>query len=161
MITTIILFMLSVLLEGIIPNVLRNVTPFFVIAVIVIWGMNFKNQRLFYYISFIFGVLYDVIYNNTLFLTGFIYVLIAFLCFNINGKKKYFIKVFFTYLLMCLLYIIIMVLFTFSYNQYNFKKVSDILCDGLIINVIYFLFIYLIYIVINCIFGHRLKKSSY
>lgn len=161
MITTIISFIISVLLEGILPNVLKNVNLFFIICIIVLGNINKKDDNFFYLICFIFGVIYDLMYTNAVFLHGFIYLFLAWLSNKILGKKKNFINMFFCYFILIITYVITLILFTLPYKSYNISKIIDLLCDGLIINVFYFIFIYLTYIVINCIFKNRLKKRSY
>lgn len=161
MITTIISFIISVLLEGILPNVLKNVNLFFIICIIVMGNINKKDENFFYLICFIFGVIYDLMYTNAVFLHGFIYLFLAWLSNKILGKKKNFINMFFCYFILIIIYVISLVLFTLPYKSYNISKIIHLLCDGLIINVLYFIFVYLTYIVINCIFKNRLKKRSY
>ncbi len=160
MIVTIILLLISVLLEGIIPNLLRCITPFFVICIILIGGINSKNDNYFYITCFIFGIIYDLLYTNTIFLHGFIYLFLAWLS-NLIPKKSNFIKTFFYYLSFILIYALILFLFTFLYKSYSIINFIHILYDGLFINIIFFLISYLIYFVINCIFKNRFKKRSY
>ncbi len=161
MITTIILFIISVLLEVVVPNVLRNITPFFVICVIAVASANVNNKNAFYLSSFIFGVIYDLTYTNTVFLHGFIYLFLSWLSLTFLAKKGNFIKTFLCYFILIITYLLIVILFTVFYNSYNMYDVVHILYDGLIINVIYFLIVYLTYNVTNYVFKNRFKKSSY
>lgn len=161
MITTIILLLIAVLLEGIIPNLLRCITPFFVISVILLGGINNKTSKTFYLTCFIFGVIYDLLYTNTIFLHGFIYLFFAWISTVGLPKKNNFIKVLGYYLLFVVIYVLLLVLFTFLYKSYSVISIIHILYDGLFINIIFFLFVYLTYFVINCIFKNRLKKHSY
>lgn len=161
MIATIILFIISVFLEGLIPNILRGITPFFVIAIIIIASFNIKNKKWFYIICFITGIIYDLIYMNTVFLHGFIYLFLAFLAYKILGKKNYFIKALASYFILVVTYVFIMILFTISFKTYTIYHVIHILYDGIVINILYFLLIYITYYVINRISGNRLKKSTY
>ncbi len=161
MITTIILFIISFFLEGLLPNVLRNITPYFIICIITISPLNVKNDRVLYLTCFISGVIYDLTYTNTLFLHGFIYLFLMLLSKMILGVKGDFIKTFACYILNILIYILIIILFTFFYKSYNIYKIIQMIYDGLIINILYFLLVYLTYFVINCIFKNRLKKRSY
>lgn len=161
MIITIILLLISVLLEGIIPNLLRCTTPFFVISVILLGGINNKTSKTFYMSCFVFGVIYDLLYTNTIFLHGFIYLFFAWISSIILPKKTNFIKVFGYYLLFMVIYVLFLVFFTFLYKSYSVISIIHILYDGLIINIFFFLIVYLTYFVINCIFKNRLKKHSY
>ncbi len=161
MIITIILLLISILLEGIIPNLLRCITPFFVISVILLGGINNNDSKTFYLTCFIFGVIYDLLYTNTIFLHGFIYLFFAWLSSVILPKKSNFLKVFGYYLLFMVTYVLLLILFTFLYKSYSVINIIHILYDGLFINTIFFLFVYLTYFVINCIFKNRLKKHSY
>lgn len=161
MIITIILLMISVLLEGILPNLLRNITPFFVISVILLGGINSKDDKTLYLTCFIFGVIYDLLYMNTIFLHGFIYLFLAWLTERMMPKKSNFIKAFLCYFLFVIIYVLILILFTILYKSYSIYRVIHILYDGLLINIIFFLLVYLTYFVINCIFKNRLKKHSY
>ncbi len=161
MIITIILFIISILLEGVLPNILRNITPFFVICVIILGSIYNNNQDKFYLSCFVFGIIYDLIYTNFIYLHGFIYLFLAWISFSLLNKKSGFIKIFLTYFLQMFIYVFILVLFTFFYGHYDFYKIIHILCDGIIVNIIYFLLVYLTYFVINCIFKNTNKKYSY
>lgn len=161
MIVTVILLIVSILLEGIIPNLLRSITPFFVISVILLGGINSRDDKTFYLTCFIFGVIYDLLYMNTIFLHGFIYLFLAWLGGKMLSKKDNFMKVFACYFLFIITYVLILILFTTLYKPHSIDRVIHILYDGLLINIIFFLLVYLTYFVNNCIFKNRIKKHSY
>lgn len=161
MITTIVLFIISILLEGILPNVLKNVNLFFIISVIVLGNINKKDDKFFYLICFIFGVIYDLLYTNTIFLHGFIYLFLAWTCSKVISKKNNFINMFFCYVFLMITYVMTLIIFTLPYNSYSIIKIIHLFYDDFIINVFYFLIIYITYFAINCIFKNRLKKRSY
>lgn len=160
MIITIILFIISLLLEGIIPNLLIDFVPFFLLAVVCASSEKLKKNK-YYTLIFIFGVISSLFYTTTLFLNGFIFLFLGYLLKHFLGKKDNFFKMFFTYILICIIYILIMILFTFSYNSNSLYYLGKAILNSALINILYFLIIYMIYFVKNYIFSNRKNKKSY
>ena len=79
MIAIIILFLISLFLSSIMPNILREFIPFFMIAVIVIVSSFKVEEKNIYITCFLFGVIYDLMYTNLVIFHGFLYVFILFL----------------------------------------------------------------------------------
>ncbi len=161
MIVTIIMFIISVFLEGLVPNLLREITPFFVIAIIIIGSFNVKDKKIFYITCFITGVIYDLMYFNMIFLHGFIYVFLAFLSYKMLGEKSFFIKSLVSYFILIIAYVLILLLFTFLLKKRTIYEIIHLLYDGVVINILYYSLVYLVFSVINWVFGNRLKKRTY
>ena len=94
---SIILIFISIILEGIIPNIFRDIVPLFIISIIII-SSTFKIESKNYYISiFILGVIYDMFYTSTIFLNGFIFLFIAYISKSLVNSQTNFIKAIFYY----------------------------------------------------------------
>ena len=157
MIITFLFLLISVLLEGIVSNVFKDITPFFVLAVILISSLNMKNNKKYYMLLIIIGVIYDLLYTNSLIIHAYIYVLIGYLISQNDMKKNNIIKLIGNYFLCILIYTLLMIVFTFAYTKYSLNIIINILFNGLIINLVYLLIIYLLYKII----GNRFIKKSY
>lgn len=159
MIITIILFLLSLLLEGVIPNLLSGFLLLFMLCVITL-SSKILEKKAYYIIIFIFGVIFDLLYTSVLFIHGFIFLFLGYLIKLMVNKNDNFIKMFFTYILISVAYILIMIMFTFSYNNYDFYSLGKILLNSFVINVLYFLFIYMVYFVTNHLFSNTKNKKN-
>lgn len=157
MIITFLFLLISVLLEGIFSNVFKDITPFFVLAVILISSLNMKNNKKYYMLLIIIGVIYDLLYTNSLIIHAYIYVLIGYLISQNDMKKNNIIKLIGNYFLCILIYTLLMIVFTFAYTKYSLNIIINILFNGLIINLVYLLIIYLLYKII----GNRFIKKTY
>ena len=79
MILSSLLLILSYFLESIVTNIFKNFIPFFTIATIIIVSrINLKEDKKYIFI-FIFGIIYDLLYTNLLFIHGFIFMLFYYL----------------------------------------------------------------------------------
>ena len=72
-------------------------------------------------------------------------------------KKNNIIKLIGNYFLCILVYTLLMIVFTFAYTKYSLNIIINILFNGLIINLVYLLIIYLLYKII----GNRFIKKTY
>lgn len=157
MIITFLFLLISVLLEGIFSNVFKDITPFFVLAVILISSLNMKNNKKYYMLLIIIGVIYDLLYTNSLIIHAYIYVLIGYLISQNDMKKNNIIKLIGNYFLCILIYTLLMIVFTFAYTKHSLNIIINILFNGLIINLVYLLIVYLLYKII----GNRFIKKTY
>lgn len=156
MILSIIILFISLLLDGIITNVVKDFFSFFTISsLLIISLLNIDSKRVFI-LSFITGVIYDLTYMPSIFLSGFIFLFIIFLFRYFLNNKCNFIKVSIVYILSIILNYSILILFTYFYISYNFSYVISNLLNSFIINYIYFIFLYLMLVDSN-----SYKKSSY
>ncbi len=150
MIITIILSLLSCILEGVISNLLINMNLYFIIVVISISSLFIEKSKYLYIIFIIIGIIYDCIYFNTI-LHTFIFPFLLFISYNMKNKRNVFYA-FFNYIILNISYIIIFYFFTMPYNNISFSYIFNIK----IINIIYFLLVYVIYFIISLI-----KRNSY
>ena len=74
MILAIFLLFISVFLESIIPNLIREFIPFFMIAAIIIISSFKIGDKKVYTTIFIFGVCYDLLYTNLIIFHGFLFI---------------------------------------------------------------------------------------
>ena len=156
MILSIIILFISLLLDGIITNVIKDFLSFFTISsLLIISLLNISNKKIFI-LSFIMGVIYDLTYMPSIFLSGFIFLFIIFLFRYFLNNKYNFIKVSIVYMLSIILNYSILILFTYFYTSYNFSYVISNLLSSFIIDYIYFIFLYLVLVDSN-----SYKKTSY
>lgn len=157
MVITCIFLLISVFLEGIFLNIFKDITPFFVLAVILISSLNKDNNKKYYILLLITGIIYDLLYTNALFIHAYIFVLIGYLLNKKEIKSNNVFKLVGNYFFCLIIYTLLMILFTFTYTKYTLNIIFNILFNGIIINLVYLLIIYIIYKLI----GNRFKKKSY
>ena len=159
MIVTIIILIISFLLEVIIPCLFKNTILFFTLAsMILLYGIN-KNKKNYYITIFIMGMLFDLLYKTSIFIDGFIYVFIMYLLKSLIDNKYNFIRMFLVYNLSILIYTIITFLFSF-YNNLNIIDILLLVKDNLILNYIFFIVLYLIIYFIYYFKRNITKKHS-
>ena len=83
MIISIIYLVFSFLLEGIMSNIfpstLSNISYFTTIYIIISFAIiypYFDNDKKFFILIFIFGILFDILYTSTIFVNTFIFIII-------------------------------------------------------------------------------------
>ena len=84
MIISIIYLVISFLLEGIMSNIfpstLSNISYFTTIYIIISFAIiypYFDNDKKFFILIFIFGILFDILYTSTIFVNTFIFIIIG------------------------------------------------------------------------------------
>ena len=84
MIISIIYLVVSFLLEGIMSNIfpstLSNISYFTTIYIIISFAIiypYFDNDKKFFILIFIFGILFDILYTSTIFVNTFIFIIIG------------------------------------------------------------------------------------
>lgn len=158
---TIFLFLLSIMLEGIIPSLFKDIMPLFIIVMIIISStFNIENKYL-YIIIFLSGIIYDLLYTSTIFLNGFIFIFIYYISKMLIDNNINYIKAIFYYYILSILYIIIMFYFTYFYIPKSIMYILNLYIKSIIINTLYFTFLYTIFIGIKNIISNRNKKHSY
>ena len=157
----IILFIISLLLESLVPNMIREFIPFFMIATLVIlnYFKDYDDKRLL--LIFVFGVLYDLFYTDLVLFHAFVYSFLFLLSTLIIKEKKNFFLMLFAYYLLIILYSLFMYLFSSLYMTINLINIINTTVKSLLINSLYFIFIYLIFIGIKCLICNRRKKRTY
>ena len=147
MIITIIIMLLSILLDGIFLCIFKDFISFFYLSCMIILFMINENKKRYYIIIFIFGMIYDLLYNNTLFLDGFLYLFIMYIINFFIKNSNNFIKMFFSYNLSIIIYIIFMYVFAIYFNN-DILRTFLLVKRSIIINYLYFIIIYItIYII--------------
>jgi len=157
---------LSLLLDGILTNYLPFLvndlslfTPLFtLVSIFIIYPFYRKNEKKYFIIVIIIGLLYDLFYTNLLFLNAILFFIIGLL-------TKYLYKNLETSHLKLLIYIPIIiavyesltaiVLFTFNIVPITFSKLGYKIVHSLILNIIYGEIIYFISNIVK-----RKKKIS-
>lgn len=161
MIISFIILFISLFLEAIVPNLIREFIPFFMIAALVIISTFKTEEKHTYLMIFLFGVTYDLLYTDLLIFHGFLFVLFFYLINLLLKQRSNFFLMIFSYYLFIFAYSAIMVFFTFLYTNINYLKLLNFVLKSLFINSIYFIFYYLIFIGAKCLIRNRSKKRSY
>ena len=155
MIISLIIIIVSLILDGILSNFLPYLytnlsifTPLFtLISIFMIYPFFKKKEKTYFILIFIVGIIYDLFYTNLLFFNGVLFVTIGLLI-------KYIYKTYEITPLRLILYIIILVtayesltgLILLIYNvvPVTFYKVFYKIINSLLLNIIYAELIYLV-----------------
>jgi len=145
-----ILTIISFLLDGILSryiNINSIFLPLFtIVSLIIIYPyFNDNNSRYFKYISII-GLLYDIVYCNTIFFNSFIFLILGFFIIMISYSLSNNIYVNILITMICIsLYRIINYLFVvlFKNVDFTFIVLFKSIYSSLILNIIYCIILYL------------------
>ena len=139
---------LSLLLDGLLTNYLPYVegtltlfTPLLtVVSIFMIYPFFKKQEKKYYVIAFILGILYDLFYTNLLFFNGLLFLGIA--CFTRWVHKNYEINS--IRLLLYLFFVIVlyesltgMILYIFQLVPITFMRVFYKITHSLLLNILY------------------------
>ncbi len=161
MIICILILLFSILLSSVIPNLIIDFIPFFTIASIIVIGTFNVDKKDIYLITFIFGIIYDLLYTDLVILHAFLFVSILFLSLRImDGLKNFFLMIALFYLI-CVLYSLFMYLFSISFSSLNIYIIINLLSKSFLINTLYFILLYVIFIGIKCLIGNKKNHLSY
>ncbi len=161
MIICILILLFSILLSSVIPNLIIDFIPFFIIASIIVIGTFNVDKKDIYLITFIFGIIYDLLYTDLVILHAFLFVSILFLSLRImDGLKNFFLMIALFYLI-CVLYSLFMYLFSISFSSLNIYIIINLLSKSFLINTLYFMLLYFIFIGIKCLIGNKKNHLSY
>lgn len=161
MIICILILLFSILLSSVIPNLIIDFIPFFIIASIIVIGTFNVDKKDIYLITFIFGIIYDLLYTDLVILHAFLFVSILFLSLRImDGLKNFFLMIALFYLI-CVLYSLFMYLFSISFSSLNIYIIINLLGKSFLINTLYFMLLYFIFIGIKCLIGNKKNHLSY
>lgn len=156
-----IILFISLFLESVLPNLIREFIPFFMIGTIVIISTFNADDNKMCMMAFVSGILYDLLYTDLIIFHGFIYLGVLLLSKLILKKSNNFFLMIFTYYLLVITYSIVMYLFTFFISNVDFIKVFSLILKSLFINSLVFIFYYIIFIGTKCLIRNRGKKHSY
>ena len=155
MIISLIIVIISLLLDGILSNFLPYLytnlsifTPLFtLVSIFMIYPFFKKKEKTYFILIFIVGIIYDLFYTNLLFFNGVLFITIGLLI-------KYIYKTYEITPLRLILYIIILitsyefltslVLLIYNVVEVTFYKVFYKIINSLVLNIIYSEIIYLI-----------------
>ena len=155
MIISLIIIIVSLLLDGILSNFLPYLytnlsifTPLFtLVSIFMIYPFFKKKEKTYFILIFIVGIIYDLFYTNLLFFNGVLFITIGLLI-------KYIYKTYEITPLRLILYIIILitsyefltslVLLIYNVVEVTFYKVFYKIINSLLLNIIYGELIYLI-----------------
>lgn len=143
---------ISFILEGILSKYIQVNSTLFVplltlISLIIIYPYFHNHEKNFFVFSFITGILYDIVYTNTLCLYGIVFLIMAWAIKKINSVISnnsinvaiisLIIIIFYrtcTYLILCLV----------NYINFNSKNFLYSIASSLILNMIYSIVLYII-----------------
>ena len=151
LIIMIVSFMLDGFLSSYMPYLLNNIssfTPVFtVVGLIIIYPYFYHQDKNYFCLCAIFGILYSIAYTNTLYLYGFIFLLMGLL---IRGLNKLMTNNIINTLVITIVTIIGYELITYSllliigYINYNVIVVVYKILKSILMNVIYATIVYFI-----------------
>lgn len=147
----IIILAISILLDGIICNIF-NLLPMFFLGNVLIISNYIKDNKKYYILVIIFSIIYNLLYFNSLFFNALIIFLISYINRNIFINKKYIVSVV-LFLVASLVYIILNKIIV----GFNIKYICFIFINSLIINILYYSFIYFCFYCINKIKKHNIN----
>jgi len=147
MIISIIYLVFSFLLEGIMSNIfpstLSNISYFTTIYIIISFVIiypYFDNDKKFFILIFIFGILFDILYTSTIFVNTFIFIIISyvgiiiyhilsFIILMITGYGDYSIILLFNIIIHSIFMTIIYTsisyfIMKFMYNKFDIKYIK-------------------------------------
>lgn len=135
------MIIISFLLDGLLSNFLSF--PLFTLTSLII-SSYYKQEETILKYSLIIGVIYDIIYTNTLILNALIFYFI--ILFVLKIKQNNFKNMIIIYILSLLIYIIFtyFILVLFRYINFDIIYFLTAILKALIINIIYFLILYFI-----------------
>lgn len=159
MITTILTFIISILLESVFSNLFKNILFLFAISLIVVSSKYIEKK--YFFIICIFGIISSLIFSPSLFLYGISYLLIAYLSKLLINKNSSFIEEIIIYILLSYLHVVVIFIFTLGNYNSGYIYLTNLFFNSLPINIFYYLILYLIYYAIYGRISNRLKKRTY
>lgn len=161
MIAIIFIFLTSFILESLVPNLIKDFIPFFIIGSIIISFLLINDTKKLFKIIFIVGILYDLLYTNLVIFHAFMFIFLLWLVKVLVKDSKNFLIILFSYFMLIIIYSIIMYLFSSICTNISVFKIINVLFNSLLLNLIYFIFIYMIFIGIKCLICNITKKRTY
>lgn len=139
------LYFISFILDGIITNYIGIYSSilyplFSIVSLIIIYPFFNNARKKFVIVSFGFGLLYDIVYTNTLLLNGIVFVLISFVILLLN---EYFsnnhLNVSIKSFVIIILYrtFTFVIIYTVGYIGLNFLEFVRSIYTSIILNIIY------------------------
>ena len=148
MLVSIIIILISFMIDGILTNFLPyevgNLSLFTplttIVALIICYAFFYRKEKNYYILAFIVGILYDIFYTNLLFLDGFIFLIISFFItkiYKISGFN--FIWILIDILISIIIYecSIALVILIFNLVPMSFNRLLYKIGHSIIFNIIY------------------------
>jgi rod shape-determining protein MreD len=142
---SIILLLITFLLEGVLSNYLSNIM-FILVTLIIIEPYIFKNKN-YYLIAFILGLTYDLAYTSTFLLNAILLLILSLvirkihLHFSLNLMSVPFII---TFSIIIHRTLSSLVLYLIGYHNFEVSLIFNSVINSLIINIIYGIGLYMI-----------------
>ena len=147
-----IVVIVSFILEGILSkyistNSLLFESLFTLISLIIVYPYFHNNESKYFGLCFFTGLLYDIVYTNTLLFNAVIFLIMAFIIKKVNNViSNNSINVAIISLIIIIIYrvIIYLVLCLISYLNFNIRDLLYSIASSLVLNMIYSVVLYLI-----------------
>lgn len=142
----------SFLLEGIASNYISVGTNFFaplftIIALVIVYPYFNNNDSEYFVVAFIYGLIYDLTYTDTIMFYAIIFLFIAFIIklFNI-WLSNHIVNVTFISLSVIIIYrlVVYLLLVLVGYLNYNYWILLKGFYSSIILNLVYMAIIYII-----------------
>lgn len=147
MIISIIYLVVSFLLEGIMSNIfpstLSNISYFTTIYIIISFAIiypYFDNDKKFFILIFIFGILFDILYTSTIFVNTFIFIIIGIvikILYNVLPENVFMTNII-SYIGIIIYHILsFVILMITGYMNYNIILLFNIIIHSIFMTIIY------------------------
>ena len=164
----IITVIISFILESILSKFIAIDTKLFepittIVALVVVYPYFHKYENKYYYLLFITGLLYDIIYTNTFLLNAIVFVMLGFVIKHSNKLfSTNFINISLVTAVTIIIYRIItyFILFIIGYVHFDIKDLFFSLTSCLLFNMIYSI---ILYVLIEFVYErtHRVKLGKF
>lgn len=145
-----IIIILSFILDNVVASLINLdslMYPLFtILSIILVYPYFGKVDNRLSIIAFILGIFYDITYTNTLFLNGFIFLLLSYITKIVFSKFSYnYISVFLVSIITIIYYriFVYIILFLINYLHFDIFYLIKGIYSSLIINIIYITIIYI------------------
>lgn len=166
MIPAIVILVISLFLDGFLSNYLPYLvgdlslfTPLLtVVSVFIIYPLFYKDNKRYFILAFVVGMIYDLFYTNLLFFNGFLFLLISFITTKVTKNIQVnFFSVLYEVILIIVVYEVVyaILLVIFNLVPVTLYLVLYKIGHSILLNVIYVEVIYLIMKKFNAKFFKR------
>ncbi|MBO5138806.1 MAG: rod shape-determining protein MreD [Bacilli bacterium] len=155
MVASIIIVLVSLLLDGLLTNYLPYLvgdlslfTPLLtVVSIFIVYPYFYKNNKLYFIFSFVSGLVYDLFYTNLLFVDGILFLIVAFLTVKMTANIQInAFNVLYETLIVIIVYEVLFAILIVVFNlvPITLSKVLYKISHTLLLNIIYTEIIYFI-----------------
>lgn len=143
-------FLLESVMSNIFPSTLSNISYFttiYTIISLVIIYPYFNNEKKYFILIIVFGILFDILYTSTIFINTFIFILIGILTkilYNLFPENIFMTNII-SYINIIIYHILTFIILTLTgYNNYNIILLLNIIIHSIIMTIIYTSISYLV-----------------